>query len=120
VYSSGSVAAQQQIFGFSAQGDLRALFSGFFDTRVGAKRAAESYGLIARACGLPVAEFLFLSDVAEELDAAATAGMLVCQLVRPQDGTIACGRHPMQADFAGVDGWLRQQARVASPPSATR
>ena len=38
VYSSGSVKAQKLIFGFSEAGDLTPFFSGYFDTRVGAKR----------------------------------------------------------------------------------
>lgn len=102
VYSSGSVAAQKLLFGHSAAGDLTPLFEAFFDTRVGGKREAGSYAAIAAALALPPGQVLFLSDVAEELDAAAAAGMRGCQLVRPGDGTLAAGRHPMAADFPGV------------------
>ena len=35
VYSSGSVPAQKLLFGHSTEGDLSALFSGWFDTAVG-------------------------------------------------------------------------------------
>ena len=38
VYSSGSVEAQKQLFGHTQEGDLRALFGHWFDTRVGGKR----------------------------------------------------------------------------------
>lgn len=102
VYSSGSVAAQRQIFGHSDAGDLVPLFAGFFDIRVGAKREAASYDRIAIGIGVPTAEVLFLSDTAAELDAAAAAGLRTCQLVRPQDGTTAAPGHPMAADFAAV------------------
>ncbi|TCZ66109.1 acireductone synthase [Roseicella aquatilis] len=102
VYSSGSVEAQRDLFGHTAEGSLVPLFGGFFDTRVGAKREATSYAAIAAALGLPPGDILFLSDVAEELDAAAAAGMQVCQLVRAADGTAASGRHPAAADFPGI------------------
>ena len=42
VYSSGSVPAQKQFFGFSEAGDLTGLVSGWFDTEVGGKREADS------------------------------------------------------------------------------
>lgn len=102
VYSSGSVGAQKLLFGHSEAGDLTPLFSAFFDTTIGTKREAASYAAIAQALALPPAEVLFLSDVAEELDAAATAGMRTCQLVRPEDGTLAAGRHPVAAGFPEV------------------
>ncbi|HHH36211.1 MAG TPA: acireductone synthase [Gammaproteobacteria bacterium] len=82
VYSSGSVHAQKLFFGHTTAGDLTSLFSGFFDTTVGAKTDPESYRRIAREIGLPPGEILFLSDVAAELDAAREAGMATCQLVR--------------------------------------
>ena len=82
VYSSGSVHAQKLFFSHTTAGDLTSLFSGFFDTTVGAKTDPESYRRIAREIGLPPGEILFLSDVAAELDAAREAGMATCQLVR--------------------------------------
>lgn len=82
VYSSGSVLAQQLLFGHTAQGDLTALFAGFFDTTIGAKREAASYRAIAAAVSLPAASIVFLSDVKEELDAARAAGMQTRWLVR--------------------------------------
>ena len=102
VYSSGSVAAQRLLFGHSEAGDLVPLFSGFFDTRTGGKREAASYASIAAALGLPPAAILFLSDVAEELDAARAAGLATCQLVREGDGTVPAGRHPEAPDFPTV------------------
>lgn len=97
VYSSGSVKAQELLFGYSDAGDLRPLFAGYFDTRVGGKRDVASYRTIVERIGLPADAILFLSDVAEELDAAAAAGMKTTQLVR--DGVVQHGRHPVAHDF---------------------
>ena len=102
IYSSGSVEAQRLLFGHSEAGDLTPLLSGFDDTRTGPKREAASYAAIAASAGMAPGEMLFLSDVAEELDAAAAAGMAVCQLVRAADGTVASGRHPACATFPEV------------------
>ncbi|WP_376095873.1 acireductone synthase [Roseomonas sp. CCTCC AB2023176] len=102
VFSSGSVAAQRLLFGHSVAGDLTPLFDGFFDTRTGAKREAASYAAIAAALGERPGDVLFLSDVAEELDAARAAGMATCQLVRAADGTAESGRHPACSIFPDV------------------
>ncbi len=102
VYSSGSVAAQKLLFGHSVDGDITGLFSGFFDTNVGHKREAESYDRLCIGINVPPAEVLFLSDIEAELDAASAAGLRTCQLVRPQDGTIASARHRTVPDFPGV------------------
>ncbi|MBR9828619.1 MAG: acireductone synthase [Oceanospirillales bacterium] len=82
IFSSGSVKAQKLLYGYSDFGDLNPLFSGYFDTTTGAKREPVAYTRITAAIGLPAAEILFLSDVVEELDAAAEAGMQTCLLVR--------------------------------------
>jgi enolase-phosphatase E1 len=112
VYSSGSVAAQKLLFGHSNEGDLTPLFQGFFDTGVGAKREAKSYELICRGTNIAAAEFLFLSDVEAELDAAAAAGLRTCQLVRAADATKPGRRHATAADFADV---ARQFGLPAAP-----
>ena len=82
IYSSGSAHAQRQIYGHTVDGDLTPLPSGYFDTRMGAKREADSYRRIAEAIGLPPGELLFLSDVREELDAAREAGWQTVWLIR--------------------------------------
>jgi enolase-phosphatase E1 len=96
------VEAQRLLFGHTAEGDLTALFSGFFDTRVGSKREAGSYTAIAASLAAPAGECLFLSDVEAELDAAQAAGLHVCQLVRPGDGTVASASYRSVADFGAV------------------
>lgn len=75
VFSSGSIAAQKLIFGHSVAGDLAPLFSGYFDTTAGPKRAAASYAKIADATGLSAGDILFLSDTPAEIAAAREAGM---------------------------------------------
>lgn len=82
VYSSGSVAAQQLLFGYSDAGDLTPLFSGYFDTKIGAKREVAAYQAIVRELKLPADQILFLSDISQELDAAEAAGIQTCQLIR--------------------------------------
>ena len=87
VFSSGSIAAQKLIFGYSVAGDLTSYFSAYFDTSTGGKREAATYQLIAEKLGILASEILFLSDITEELQAAASAGLQTIQLVR--DETIA-------------------------------
>jgi enolase-phosphatase E1 len=101
VYSSGSVGAQKLLFGHSVAGDLRPLFAGYFDTKIGHKNESESYARIVSSLSLPAADILFLSDVAEELDAAAAAGMQTTQLVRNDD--VVTGSHPVAENFNEVD-----------------
>lgn len=102
VYSSGSVFAQKLLFGFSEYGDLTGLFSGYFDTHVGAKRDSEAYRRIAAAIGFSPAHIVFLSDIEEELDAARRAGLQTLWLVRAAtpDPNAA---HPQVATFAAIN-----------------
>lgn len=101
VYSSGSVEAQKLLFGYSVVGDLRPLFSGYFDTRVGAKREVASYQNIARDIALEPAELLFLSDIHQELDAAWAAGWHTCQLIR--DAADPQSLHPQVNHFEQIE-----------------
>ncbi len=100
VYSSGSIQAQKLYFQHSDYGDIRDLFSGFFDTTTGSKREAESYRRIAASIGSAPDRILFLSDIIDELDAAASAGMETAQIRRP--GNTAAGSHPAYASLAEV------------------
>lgn len=101
VFSSGSVHAQKLLFGYSIVGDLTPLFSGYFDTTIGAKREAEAYRRIASEIGMPAKNILFLSDIREELDAARVASMHTCWLVR--DGTVSNdAQHPTVRDFHSI------------------
>ncbi len=105
IYSSGSRAAQRDWFAFSDQGDLSDLLSGYFDlVNAGPKRRADSYRGIAGAIGEPAGRIAFLSDVAEELDAATEAGWLAVGVRRPGDprGGSLPG-HRTVSDFGLID-----------------
>ncbi len=107
VYSSGSVPAQKLFFGHSDAGDLSPMISDWFDTEIGGKREAESYLRIAQRTGIAASEFLFLSDVVEEVDAAREAGMRTVLVDRrqdypqPRDGEAAHG-HERVTSFAEI------------------
>jgi enolase-phosphatase E1 len=102
VFSSGSVQAQRLLFGYSDHGDLMPLFSGYFDTTIGAKRDPAAYERIAAAAGAAPAEMMFLSDIKEELDAARAAGMRTTWIVR--DGEIdPAAAHPQARNFDAVE-----------------
>jgi enolase-phosphatase E1 len=77
VYSSGSVPAQQLLYGHTRDGDLRTLFQHWFDTRTGPKQMAASYAAIASSMGVSPGQVLFLSDSRSECEAAHGAGMAV-------------------------------------------
>lgn len=108
VYSSGSVGAQKLLFGHSTAGDLRPLFSGYFDTAVGGKREAGSYRNVLGELGLPGDQVLFLSDVVEELDAAREAGMDTVLVDRREDYPEprvgeACHGHRRVESFSAIE-----------------
>ncbi|WP_031524802.1 acireductone synthase [Siccibacter colletis] len=100
VYSSGSVAAQKLLFGYSDAGDITSLFSGYFDTHVGAKRDEQSYRNIAAQIGAPADSLLFLSDIHQELDAASAAGWRTVQLIRGAADTAS--QHRQVATFSDI------------------
>ncbi len=107
VYSSGSVHAQKLLFQHSDHGNLLPLFSGYFDTTAGGKRDTSSYTHIADSIGRAPDEFVFLSDISAELDAAAAAGMRTVWLVRSEDSTasaqdLAASQHPIATDFDAI------------------
>jgi enolase-phosphatase E1 len=107
VYSSGSVKAQKLIFGFTSEGDFTPFFSGYFDTRVGAKKERESYRTILNELGVDPSTVLFLSDVEAELEAAEAAGMETAWLVR--EGDLPETDRFVARDFSRVDTLLQKR-----------
>jgi enolase-phosphatase E1 len=105
IYSSGSVLAQHLIFGTTKKfGDLTPEISAFFDTAVGPKRASASYRAIASQLQVDPGRILFVSDVAQELDAAAQAGCQVALIVRPANPAQEGARTtPTIADLTSID-----------------
>jgi len=92
------VQAQQLLFGHTEEGDLTPLFSGYFDTRIGAKQEADAYRAITANIGLPAESILFLSDIVGELDAARAAGLMTAWLVREGHHAVP-GPHPLARNF---------------------
>jgi len=101
VYSSGSVFAQKLFFTYNEAGNILPLFSGHYDTTVGGKKEAASYVRIAADLKTDPAEILFLSDIVEELDAAAEVGMRTILICR--DGKIPQTRQRVETDFKSID-----------------
>ncbi|MHB8536100.1 MAG: acireductone synthase [Sulfuricaulis sp.] len=101
VFSSGSVQAQKLLFAHTDYGDLTPLLSGYFDTRIGSKREADSYRKIADTIGTLPEEILFLSDIREELDAAKATGMQTLWLVR-DSALDAKAPHRQVTNFDGI------------------
>jgi enolase-phosphatase E1 len=85
VYSSGSVPAQKLFFAHTDHGDLRPIFTDYYDTEIGGKRDIGSYERLAGAIGIPPEDLLFLSDIVDELDAARNAGWQTALIDRRED-----------------------------------
>jgi enolase-phosphatase E1 len=101
VYSSGSVTAQRLWFSHGPDGDLRALFCGWFDTvNAGPKREESSYQRIMTTIGIGGDEITFLSDVPAELDAAAAVGWNTVQIRRDDEPDHGTGSHRVTSGFA--------------------
>lgn len=84
VYSSGSVRNQRDWFAHARDGELASLIGGWFDLdSAGNKRQTSSFLRITDAIAVPASSILFLSDHADELDAAAAAGWSVLGVTRP-------------------------------------
>lgn len=105
VYSSGSVAAQKLLFGYSDAGNITDLFSGYFDTHVGAKREAQSYRNIAAEIGVAPEKLLFLSDIHQELDAAREAGWQTVQLIRGEADDVSRHRQVNRFDHINLESF---------------
>jgi len=93
VYSSGSIQAQQLLYGHTEAGDLRGLFSGWFDTRTGNKKEASSYTAISSQLQCEPQSITFISDSRAECDAAKSAGLQVLFSLRPGNPDQEPGRH---------------------------
>jgi enolase-phosphatase E1 len=107
VYSSGSVQAQKLLFGHTEQGDITALFSGYFDTHIGAKQDRAAYSNIAEQIVCSASNILFLSDIKGELDAARSAGFKTLWLVR--EGELdADAAHRQVRDFDQIGHLVRK------------
>ncbi|MEM9411052.1 MAG: acireductone synthase [Planctomycetota bacterium] len=104
IYSSGSVQAQKLFFGHTIVGNLLPQFSAHYDTTIGSKKDCTSYQSIASDAELDASQILFISDVAEELDAAAKAGMQTRLSIRPGNKPVPNPeRYQSITDFRKLD-----------------
>lgn len=84
IYSSGSIQAQQLLFGKSVEGDLTSFLDYYFDTTSGSKKEAASYKTIAQSLNVDPSQITFVSDAEAELVAAKEAGIgHVVMSIRP-------------------------------------
>lgn len=84
IYSSGSVQAQQLLFGHTTEGNITRLLDGYFDINTaGAKTNPQSYAAISRVIGRDPSRILFLTDIVAEAQAAHEAGLQARLVVRP-------------------------------------
>lgn len=88
VYSSGSIAAQKLLFGYSNQGSLLEYFEHHFDTNIGSKLESSSYTKISNEIKVSPADALFLSDNINECLRAREAGFQVVNVNRPGNAAI--------------------------------
>lgn len=100
IYSSGSIEAQKLLFGHTIYGDLNRFLSAYFDTSIGHKKEKSSYENISMELKVKPQKILFLSDRAEELDAAKETGMKTCQIVR--EGTLPSSNHLRSSNFYDI------------------
>ena len=111
VYSSGSIAAQQLIYQHSNHGDLRCLFSHWFDTHTGAKQDPHSYTLIAEVMGCEPKSILFISDSPTELKAASQSGLQVVCSDRETGAAEASEAYRTITNFHQIDLTIRREER---------
>ena len=103
VYSSGSVGAQQLIYGYSSGGDLRTMFGHWFDTRIGGKREQSSYTKISESLDVPSHQIVFVSDTLAECEAAAASGMQVLLSIRPGNSEQEVSRFERISSFQDLE-----------------
>jgi enolase-phosphatase E1 len=103
IYSSGSVGAQKLFFGHTVAGNLLELFSGHYDTTIGGKKESSSYHAIAEDLSDDAGQWLFISDIPAELDAAAAAGFQIALSQRPGNAEVPdADRFPSLTSFDQV------------------
>jgi len=111
VYSSGSIAAQQLIYQYSNHGDLRALFSHWFDTHTGSKQDPRSYAQIADVMGCEPKAILFISDLHNELEAAIQSGLQVVCSHRGTGDAAVIESYPTIHNFHQINLKIKNQQR---------
>ncbi|KAJ2325475.1 enolase-phosphatase E1 [Coemansia sp. RSA 2702] len=102
IYSSGSVEAQELIFGYSDHGDLLGYISGHYDTKIGSKVESTSYTAITSDIGIEPERVLFVSDNIREIQAADAAGLQTVLSIRPGNAPVAPHAFAVSSDFTTI------------------
>ena len=113
VYSSGSVSAQQLLYQYTPEGDVRTLFNGWYDTRTGPKKESRSYQAIAKDLNVLPQSIAFISDNKAECDAAEGAGLHTIFSLRDGNPDRSPGHHPV---IDSLDQVLAQVEHTHSNP----
>lgn len=106
VYSSGSVAAQQLLYSYTSDGDIRDLFCGWFDTHTGNKKETKSYKIIVEQLQVKPNNVTFISDSKAECDAAADANLSTLFSRRSGNPEQEGGEHRVITDLREVFAML--------------
>ena len=106
VYSSGSVEAQHLLYKYTNKGDIKNLFSYWFDTHIGNKKEPSSYTEIASVVGCKPQNILFISDNSDECDAARSAGLGTLYSMRDGNPQQEPRNHPVIRHLEEVEKWL--------------
>ncbi|EGC37088.1 hypothetical protein DICPUDRAFT_30810 [Dictyostelium purpureum] len=90
IYSSGSIAAQKLLFGYSNFGSLLPYIKGHFDTTIGGKLESSSYEKIVQSINAgDKSGYLFVTDAIAEAKAAREASINTCLSMREENPEIA-------------------------------
>jgi enolase-phosphatase E1 len=106
VYSSGSVEAQHLLYRYTNKGDIKNLFSYWFDTHIGNKKEPSSYTEIASVMDCKPQNILFISDNSDECDAARSAGLGTLYSMRDGNPQQEPRNHPVIRHLEEVEKWL--------------
>jgi enolase-phosphatase E1 len=106
VYSSGSVEAQHLLYRYTNKGDIKNLFSYWFDTHIGNKKEPSSYTEIASVMDCKPQNILFISDNSDECDAARSAGLGTLYSMREGNPQQEPRNHPVIRHLEEVEKWL--------------
>lgn len=113
IYSSGSIQAQKLFFAHTRHGNLLNYFTEHYDTTTGSKKEASSYQEIAAKSGIAPEDFLFISDIPDELAAARQSGFQVVLSCRPENPPI-----PGDVDYPQIKSFNDIRVAVVKTDSA--
>ena len=103
IYSSGSIGAQKIFFAYTKFGDMSKYLQSYVDTTSGGKKESSSYKTISHALEFEPSKILFLSDIVDELDSAAAAGVQTALVIRDGNAQQRKNEHQSIKSLAELD-----------------